>query len=122
MNIGLLTDSLGHLPFTEALDWIAAHEIDTVEIATGGFSSAPHFDLNDLSESEATRQSFVGEIESRGLKLTALNCNANMLDPHPERRQSAQDVLFKSIEIAPKLGVETVGTMSGCPGDPSGSP
>ena len=120
MNIGLLTDSLGHLPFTEALDWIAAHEIDTVEIATGGFSPAPHFNLSELLESDQARKSFAGEIESRGLRLTALNCNANMLDPQPERRQQAQDVLFRSIEIAPKLGVETVGTMSGCPGDPDG--
>ena len=122
MKIGLLTDSLGHLPFTEALDWIAIHDIDSVEIATGGFSPAPHCDLDTLVENENARQSFLGEIEKRELTLTALNCNANMLDPQPERRQSAQEVLFKSIELAPKLGVDVVGTMSGCPGDPSGSP
>lgn len=122
MKIGLLTDSLGNLSLTEALDWIAAHAIDSVEISTGGFSPAPHFDLDRLSESEGARKAFLGEIESRGLELTALNCNANMLDPHPERRQTSQDVLLKSIEIAPKLGVSAVCTMSGCPGDPSGSP
>ena len=122
MKIGLLTDSLGHLPFTKALDWIVDHNIDSVEISTGGFSPAPHCDLNTLVEKESARQSFLGEIDKRGVKLTALNCNANMLDPQPERRQSAQDVLFKTVELAPKLGVKVIGTMSGCPGDPSGSP
>ena len=122
MKIGLSTDSVGDLSFTDALDWIAAHDIDSVEISTGGFSSAPHCDLNALLEDQDARKSYVGEIENRSLTLTALNCNANPLDPHPGRRESAQGVLFKTIELAPKLGIETVVTMSGCPGDPGGGP
>jgi sugar phosphate isomerase/epimerase len=55
------------------------------------------------------------------MKLSALNCNGNPLDPHPERGKKHQQALLKTIELAPKLGLDTVVTMSGCPGDPGGS-
>ena len=122
MKIGLFTDSLGDLSLSEALDWIAAQGIEAVEIATGGFSVAPHCDVDRLLRDEDARGALSDEIESHGLTLSALNCNSNPLDPHPERGQDAQDVLFKSIELAQKLGIDTVVTMSGCPGDPSDSP
>ena len=122
MKIGLVTDSLSSLSFSDALAWTAAQGIEAIEFATGGFSSAPHCDLDRLLRDESSRDVFSGEIDSHGLFVSALNCNCNPLDPHPTRRQDAQDVLFKTIELAQKLSLETVVTMSGCPGDPSGSP
>ena len=122
MKIGLVTDSLGDLSFPEALDWIAAHGIEAVELSTGGFSSAPHCNLNQLLGDESAREALMADVQKRELVLIALNCNSNPLDPHPERRQISQDVLFKSIELAQDLGLETVVTMSGCPGDPAGGP
>ena len=121
MKIGLFTDILGDLSLSEALDWIAAQGIEAVELGTGGFSAAPHCDVDRLLRDEDARGAFSDKIESHGLILSALNCNSNPLDPHPERGQNAQDVLFKSIELAQKLDIDTVVTMSGCPGDPSGS-
>ena len=122
MKIGLYTDGLPDLSFTEALDWIAAQGVKAVEIATGGFSNAPHCEPDQLLNDENARTAFNAAIESRGLTLSALNCNANPLDPHPERGKAHQEIIFKSIELASKLGLDTVVTMSGCPGDPSGSP
>ena len=37
MQIGLFTDGLSAMGFTEALDWAVSREIETVEIGTGGF-------------------------------------------------------------------------------------
>jgi sugar phosphate isomerase/epimerase len=122
MKIGLYTDSLSDLSFTEALDWAAAHGIEAVEIGTGGFSKAPHCKLLSLLEDQKAREEFRAVIEQRGLTLSALDCNGNPLDPHPERGKQHREALFSSIELARKLGVETVITMSGCPGDPSGGP
>ncbi|MBM3775868.1 MAG: sugar phosphate isomerase/epimerase [Acidobacteria bacterium] len=122
MKIGLYTDALPDLPFAEALDWAAAHGLEAVEIGTGGFSKAPHCNLLHLLENESAREEFRAAIDRRGLALSALDCNGNPLDPHPERGKQHQETLFRSIELARKLDVETVITMSGCPGDPSGSP
>ena len=121
MKIGLFTDSLP-TSFTEALDWVVEHGIEAVEIGTGNFSPALHCNLDELLHNEEARTAFTAAIEGRGLMLSALNCNGNLLDPHPARGRASQDVFFKTVELAHKLGLDTIVTMSGCPGDPSGTP
>ena len=120
LKIGLFTDSLQDLSFADALDWIAARGIEAVEIGTGNFSSAPHCDVDQLLNEPQARAGFKTAIERRGLTLSALNCNGNLLDPHPERRKKAQETFYKTVEAARQLGLDTVVTMSGCPGDPTG--
>jgi len=120
LKIGLFTDSLQDLSFADALDWIAAQGLEAVEIGAGNFSPAPHCAVDQLLDDENARAEFKAAIESRGLTLSALNCNGNLLDPHPERRRKAQDTFYKTVEAAGKLGLDTIVTMSGCPGDPTG--
>ena len=122
MKIGLYSDSLADLSFTAALDWIAAQGIEAVEIGTGNFSQSPHCDLARLLSDADARAEFTGAIQSRGLTLSALNCNGNLLDPHPERGERARYTFYKTVQAAGLLGLDTVVTMSGCPGDPSGTP
>jgi sugar phosphate isomerase/epimerase len=118
MKIGLFTDGLRDLAFDAMLDWCAAQGIETVEIGTGNFSDAPHCNLARLLESDAARADFLGAIARRGLRLSALNCSGNLLDPDPERRSKSQRVFRDSVRLAQKLGLDTVVTMSGCPGEP----
>jgi sugar phosphate isomerase/epimerase len=120
MKIGLYTDSLQDLSLDAALDWIVGQGIEAVEIGTGNFSTAPHCDLDRLVDDATARTKFKAAIESRGLVLSALNCNGNLLDPHPERGQKAQDTFYKTVRLANLLGLDTIVTMSGCPGDLSG--
>ena len=48
MDIGLYTDSLSRLPFERALDVAAESGVRSIEIATGGQSSAPHLAIDDM--------------------------------------------------------------------------
>lgn len=121
MKIGIITESLSDMPFTEALDWISAQGIQAVEIPTGNFSQGKHCPLDKLVDDTGTQEEFMRAIESRGLILSALNCSGNLLDPHPKRGKLYQDVFHKTVEAAGKLGLDTVVTMSGCPGEPGGS-
>lgn len=120
MKIGLYSDSLGDMDFETMLDWLAAEDIEAVEIGTGNFSPAPHCDLQKLVANEEERNLFMDAIANRGLTLSALNCNGNLLDPHPQRRERAQETFRQTVLAAHRLGIETVVTMSGCPGDPGG--
>lgn len=120
MKIGLFSDSLGEMSFETMLDWLVSEGIEVVEIGTGNFSPSPHCDLDRLVDDEDFRNAFSGSIKTRGLQLSALNCNGNVLDPHPDRQALAQSVFRKTIIGASKLGIDTVVTMSGCPGDLDG--
>ena len=117
MKIGLYTDSLQDLSFEAALDWAVEQGLDALEIGTGNFSPARHCNLDELAASADARARFKAAFEERDLILSALNCNGNLLDPHPERGKTSQDVFFKTVEVASQLGLDTVVTMSGCPGD-----
>ena len=121
MKIGLFTDSLQDLSFPEAVNWVADHGIEAVELGTGNFSNAPHCNLELLLTDAESRAKLLGELKARGLILSALNCNGNVLDPDPARRNKAQQTFFKTIELANLLGVDTIVTMSGCPGEAGGN-
>ena len=120
MKIGLYTDALGNLNFEQALDWAVAEGVETVEIGTGNFSAAPHCNLDALLGSDGARKQFLDALVNRGLMLSALNCNGNLLDPHVERREGSQEVFTKTVKVAGLLGIKTVVAMSGCPGDLQG--
>ena len=113
MLIGVYNACLGDKPLGEALDMIASLGMTSVEINSGGFLPPIHLPVDELRASEDARQEYLGEFSSRGLTLTALNCNGNPLFPRtasPTRRTS-----YDSIELASLLGVKRVITMSGTP-------
>jgi sugar phosphate isomerase/epimerase len=113
MKIGMVSDSLAHLPFEAMLDAARELGVEGVEVNTGNFSSAPHLDLEGLLASAGARRDFLAAFETRGLALIALNANGNQLHPAEGERQSA--VLHDTIRLAGLLGVDKVCLMSGLP-------
>jgi sugar phosphate isomerase/epimerase len=81
MRIGLVTDSLGNLSFDEMLKTAANSGIQALEFGCGGWSSAPHLDLDTLLENETERRNFLAKIRDHGLEIEALNCSGNQLAP-----------------------------------------
>jgi sugar phosphate isomerase/epimerase len=118
MQLGMYTDSVGHLPLSEALDLAARIGAKGIEIAGGGQSSAPHLDLASMLESADARQRLTGELEARGLHLAALNCSAWLL--HPRNGAVQRSIVEGTIRLAGMLRIGTVVTMSGCPGEAPG--
>lgn len=117
MRIGLNTDSLGHLPFEEMLETAASLGIETIELCGGGWSRAPHVNLDGLLENEAERENFLAKIRDHGLEIDALNCSGNQLAPG-ERGRANDRVVRNTIRLAQLLGVHRVVMMSGLPGGP----
>jgi len=114
MKLGLITDSVGHLPFESALDLAKEQGLSSVEVATGNWSTAPHADLPGLVSSADARTEFAEKISARGLTLSALCANGNQL--HPVEGPGHDKVVRDSIELASQLDVPTVVMMSGLPG------
>jgi len=119
VDIGLYTDSLTDHSFEEALDIAAASGIRSIEIATGGQSSAPHLDVDDLLSSAAARSTFLAAFASRGLRIAALNCSAWPM--HPVLGEAHSALIDKTLQLASELEVAKVVSMAGCPGDGPGA-
>src|SRR5262245_62096385 len=100
MKIGFVSDSLGGLSFDEVLDNAARIGVDGVEVNTGGWSTAPHFDLERVKSSGEARRDFLRAFETRGLEVISLNANGN--PTHPTDRKQGE-CLKDTIRVAGEL-------------------
>jgi len=120
MKIGMVTDSLGQLPFDEMLVTAAELGLEMLEFCCGNWSTAPHLQLDALLESEAARQNFVAKLRDHGLTISALNCSGNQLAPGAAGK--AHDaVVRKTFQLANLLEINRVVMMSGLPAAPGDS-
>lgn len=115
MKLCLNTDGLAYLPFEEMVKTSAEIGIESLEIACGNWSNAPHMNLDEMLISAAARQKYLDIIHSNGLGIEALNCSGNQLDPN-EYGKKHQEVVEKTFELAELLGVHKIVMMSGLPG------
>jgi sugar phosphate isomerase/epimerase len=112
MKLGFVSDSLGGMSFEAVLDNAARLGVSGVEVNTGGWSTAPHFDLASMKAKPEARRAFLKAFGDRGLEIIALNANGNPLHPtQPEQARCLKD----TIRIAGEMGIKTVCTMSGLP-------
>lgn len=115
MKIGVFTALWGNLSFEEALDCAVQHGVQAVGIGAGGYPGSPHCPVDELLESQARRDEWLGEIASRGLMLSALSIHNNPLHPDAEVAREADETFRKAIQLAEALGVPVVNTFSGLP-------
>ncbi|MCY4542740.1 MAG: sugar phosphate isomerase/epimerase [Rhodobacteraceae bacterium] len=112
MKLGFVSDSLGAMSFGELMDTAVRLGVSGVEVNTGGWSTAPHFDLERMKKSAQARRDFLAEFEARGLEVIALNANGNPLHPaQPDQAECLED----TIRVAGAMGIRMVCTMSGLP-------
>ncbi|MEW6632338.1 MAG: sugar phosphate isomerase/epimerase [Pseudomonadota bacterium] len=112
MKLGFVSDSLGSRGFAELLDEAVRLGVDGVEVNTGGWSTAPHFDLARMKSSAEARSEFLRAFADRGLDVISLNANGNPLHPtDPAQGRCLKD----TIRVAGEMGIKTVCTMSGLP-------
>ncbi len=90
-------------------------------MGVGTWSPRPHLDLARLLAERSERDRLQGELREHGSTLSCVNAAGNPLHPAPAARTEAQDALRGAIELAALLGVDTVVTMSGCPGGRDGT-
>jgi len=112
MKLGFVSDSLGGMSFDDMLNHAARMGVDGVEVNTGGWSTAPHFNLKEMLTSAQARKNFQKSFSDSGLDIISLNANGNPMHP----TQTAQGECLKdTIRVAGELGIKTVCTMSGLP-------
>jgi len=121
MKLSVLINLYGTLSLDEALKKVTALGVDTVEVGAGGYPGKSHCDPAVLLNDEKALDEFKATFEKYGVKICALAAHGNAV--HPDKAIAAQfDSDFRNaVLLAEKLGVDTVITFSGCPGDHDGA-
>jgi sugar phosphate isomerase/epimerase len=102
VRIGLFLALFHDLPLEQALDSAKAAGCEAVEIASAG----PH-GRRDVAELAALR----------GLEISALSCHGNALHPDESVAALADRTFRDAVRLAAEIGVGTVITFAGCPGE-----
>ncbi|WAH38351.1 sugar phosphate isomerase/epimerase family protein [Alicyclobacillus dauci] len=117
MKLGVFTVLFGELSYEQMLDHVADSGLDTVEIGTGGSPGTAHCNRRELLESAEKRSRFLAAVKDRGLQISALSCHGNPLHPNKDIAREAHEVFQETVLLAELLGVQTVNTFAGCPGE-----
>lgn len=117
MKLGVFAVLFGDRSLEEALDVIVANGVEAVEIGTGGYPGDAHCNPAELLEHPDKLQAFQQAIESRGLEISAFSCHGNPLHPNEEIAKKHHEQFENTVRLAERLGVQTVITFSGCPGE-----
>ena len=115
MDVGVLTVPLGDQPRESAFKYLADLGVDAVELGCGGYPGDDHIDRATLLADRDARAALREDLDTHGLRVSALATHNNPLHPDEERASEADAELREAIELADRLDVGTVTCFSGLP-------
>ncbi|MCI9413892.1 MAG: sugar phosphate isomerase/epimerase [Clostridiales bacterium] len=117
MKLGVLTVPLQNLPAEEAFAYLSGLGVQAVELGTGGYTNGNHLPLDVYLNDDAKIEEYKQLLDTYHLEIAALSCHGNPVHPDKAVAENYHRVFVDTCRMAQKLGVETVVTFSGCPGD-----
>lgn len=117
MKICVCENINAKLTLDESLTRLKKAGIEAVEIGCGGYPGRDHADPEILLNDEQAYAEWRETFERHGMPIAALSCHGNPVHPN----KAVADAFHKDFEncvlLAEKLGIDTIITFSGCPGD-----
>lgn len=107
MKLAICTDVFADLSYTDMLDKVKSLGIDAVEMTAGGWGARKHCNTAELLADEGKRKEFMGELEKRGMRISALNTSCNPLWPSKTGEEYKKS-MYDCATLAGLLGVKKI--------------
>ncbi|MDD2363123.1 MAG: sugar phosphate isomerase/epimerase [Oscillospiraceae bacterium] len=117
MKLSVLTVPLQAISAREAFEYLSGLGVEQVELGTGGYTNENHLKPSVYLNDDKKLEEFKALLKKNKLEISALSCHGNPVHPNKEMAEIYHNVFVDTCRLAQKLGVETVVTFSGCPGD-----
>lgn len=121
MKLCVLANLYAKKPLEEVLPMLKGMGVEAVEIGCGGFPGKDHCDPEVLLADDAKLAAWLDLFKKYDIELAALSCHGNPVHPNPEVAAAADRDFRNAVLLAEKVGVDTIVTFSGCPGDHPGA-
>ena len=117
MKLSVMSPVLNDMTLEDAIKYLNNIGADSLELGVGGYPGKTLCDAKDFLEHSEKIENLKKTLADNNMEISALACHGNPI--HPNKKIAKQfDIDFdNAVLLAEKLGVETVITFSGCPGD-----
>lgn len=117
MKIGVLTVPFSSKPLEEVLPYLHGLGVQAVELGTGGVTNKAHCDPDYYLGHPDRIKALKKVLEENDMVISALSCHGNGVHPDKEKAAADHKAFVDTVNLAGELGVDTIVTFSGCPGD-----
>ncbi len=121
MKLSVLANLYGNKSLDDTLKILSGLGIHTAEIGAGGYPGKAHCNPEELLSDESKYEEFVSTFKKYDVEICALAAHGNALHPNKSIASQYDKDFRNAVLLAEKLGVDTVITFSGCPGDHEGA-
>lgn len=117
MKLGVMTVCLGDMTLDETCKYLKDLGVQELEIGCGGSPGTAHCDAVKFMDNPSLIGQMTDTVDKYGLKIAALSVHGNPVHPNKAEALKSHTEFEAAVELAEKIGVKTVVTFSGCPGD-----
>lgn len=117
MKLGVMAVLFGELSLDDVLKYLKGLGVQQVEIGCGGSPGTSLCDARRFMAQPSLIDDFMATVEKYGIGVAALSVHGNAVHPDKSIASQAHEEYEAAVELAKKMGVKTVITFSGCPGD-----
>ena len=120
MKLSVPTNLYGAKSLEETLQIPTSMDIHTVELGAGGYPGKAHCNPEELLADPAKYDAFMAPPQKYDVEVCALSAHGNAPAPQPGTGGTLRPGFPQCGSAGGKMGVDTVITFSGCPGDCEG--
>ena len=121
MKLSVLANCYGSKTLDETLSIFSKLGVEAVEIGAGGYPGKAHCDPAVLLADDKKFAEFMATFKKYNIEPCALACHGNPVHPNKEIANGYISDFRNAVLLAEKMGLDTVITFSGCPGDHDGA-
>ena len=121
MKLGVLTVPLQEQSAEDAFRYLSGLGVETVELGAGCYTNGNHLQREAILADPKKAEALKALLKKYDLHISALSCHGNPVHPQKEIAEHDHKVFEETVLVAEMLGVDTIVTFSGCPGDSAGS-
>lgn len=121
MKLCVLTVPFSALSLEETLKKLSNMGVQAVELGAGGYPGNAHLNVAELLNDDSKVADVIHLTKKYNIEIAAIACHGNPVHPQKEIAESFHNQFIDAVLVAEKLGVKTVITFSGCPGDFEGA-
>ncbi len=117
MKLSVLANLYGKKTLDETLSILTGLGVHTVEIGAGGYPGKAHCNPELLLADQNEFNKFTDTFKKYGVTICAFAAHGNPLHPNKGVADKFHKDFCDAVLLAEKLGIDTIITFSGCPGD-----